>query len=719
MADLVKHNPVNDPTQKPVKNHSNFKPNYSLYGSYQFGLNTPSFVMEVLADDRNSLRSLHDVDTLSLKAPVMMPVKKSTDSFMVPLRAILPRTAELLITNPLRGDDVQADDVNCGISSAMLKQFLDRNHTILQQLFAAQTIDSTWTLEKYLTTLLLCYRTDMMVTSVSALPKYLGYNFNRLYKYYYTELSTMLGDDVEVDHFWERVMEGLFSSAFDAGMQSDPSSYYFEVTMRCPVFRAAASSDNISVGSWKNKVYRVHPAAYKNKFYNPARDITLPDLLAMILSEPGLPVVTDISNCALNTIDITTSDFSSAVLGMSSLVLTSRTYDEEFVNLSRLAAYQLACAEFYTNDKVDDVYSASLYRENLWNLIRFAVTTRHTFDYNGMQILFDAFSAYMLNHALLNYPSNLWTDLTNFLDSLQQGSTYFGDPYQLPVFLLVQNIFGFTRSLRYEDYFVGSRPNPLAVGNVNVNVQSGAISVIDVTKNIQVQRFLNQVNRTGRKFGEYVRGILGDTPLKDAHEPIFLAHIADTIGGEETDNTGDAQMSLGNSTTSKFRSNVERYQFVVESKEPSIIISIINYDIPRVYRNIMDRQNFHIDRFDMFNPFMQFVGDQPVYQDELDPQLVKNSEHTFGYQLRYAEYKNRVDTCAGAFAVDALPGYAKIYDPKSDNIDSDFIRSQVGELDEFYVSLTGLTPAFRPNFIIRVDNSVSSTRPMVFAPSIL
>lgn len=74
-----------------------------------------------------------------------------------------------------------------------------------------------------------------------------------------------------------------------------------------------------------------------------------------------------------------------------------------------------------------------------------------------------------------------------------------------------------------------------------------------------MQRFLNAVNRSGRKFSNYVKELFGVEPKQDFHNPIYLGHTSDKVYTVETENTGAAQLTLANSITSNLRSNAERY----------------------------------------------------------------------------------------------------------------------------------------------------------------
>lgn len=72
------------------------------------------------------------------------------------------------------------------------------------------------------------------------------------------------------------------------------------------------------------------------------------------------------------------------------------------------------------------------------------------------------------------------------------------------------------------------------------------------------------------------------------------------------------------------------------------------FDLPRAYGKTIERQALHLTRYDGFNPFMQFIGDQDVKRGELGVDA-STALSPFGYQLRHMEYKQRYNQVAGAF----------------------------------------------------------------------
>lgn len=706
MGEIVRKNPVNEPSQKPVKTHSKFSPNYSLYQGPTFGLNTPFFAMAGVADDDISMRLSSDIDTYSLQAPSMTPIKRSVDYFMVPVRCLLPNAAELLITNPLRGDDVVAADVNAVLSASEFNNWLNAylqsfskmsQPTGTTDYFPVPTDSST--MNSYLKSAFNWLKIGSLFFSRQSLVKNLGYAFDEL-----PDFTKVDANNVPEHFDFDHVFGVLFDYLITQLDKQQGNLRAITVTYRKPDAENFSGQPSDAFTTY-SRVYGVGVSSYGY--------LSMADLVYDIAF--GDDLVYSVS-----------CDFTQFSEGGAWINPWKDDNDHYYqaaarqlmrnVNLLRVLAYQKASAEFYTVDTVDDVYSASLYEKNLlqWAFRVKSYSYAAFFEVNGVNIPYDAAAGYYLTLALKNGFRDLALYGLNSWNAEWHAWCYFSTLLQ------------YTRSLRYQDYFVGSRVRPLAVGDVSVSVNSNVVDIVDVTKKIQVQRFLNQVNRVGRKFSEYVKGILGDRPMPDAHEPIFLGHVVDTIGASEVTNTGEAQQNNPQSKTSNYRASSNRYAFTVHVSEPAVIIGIQNFDIPRVYSTVTDRENFHIDRYDMFNPYMQFVGDQEVFRDEIMPGFSGN----FGYQLRYAEYKQRVSMASGPFIGD-LPGYAKIYDRKtllksgSDTdaakfeINSDFIRANINDIDEFYLKRYVNSPKSSFHFIIRNDMEVTAHRPMAFAPSIL
>lgn len=720
MPQLQGNNPANDPDRKPVKGRSKFKPNRSLYQTFKFGINQPHLAMEVVEGDKVSIRSASDVDTYNLKAPLMTPVKMQKDYFFAPLRAILPHNADLLITNPLSGDDIEAAYVNAGLDWYDLESKLNVLCQRIRPLIASiNDANQTAQVRAYgaVESLLAVVALIEPFCSEGSLLNYCGFNLSTIMNF-----GVRSGyEDIFCDEFVEALADHInkYVKSFQIKLLDsvDPDSIAITASTNV-VVDTEISSEEMTSARWSLR-YFLEQVRQGTVVYSC-------DTLVLKTANtfPALKY-TDPSTGSQSDYDITYySGWIPAGISQAG---------ERILNLSRLVAYQLSSAQFYTDDAVDYVYSTSLWHSNMLALLAMAKTGNGTYSIpyyvlNGIRHEYDSVSAYCFSDVLSTL-SSANTSLYNNTPTangfnLLPNMTY--NPYIIQAFgaygYLV-NYMGFTRSLKFRDYFCGSRPHPLAVGDVSVTVASNQFSVVDVTKNIQMQRFLNQVNRVGRTFKEYVQGIFGVTPTRDPRDCVYLGSSVDMIGAEETEMTSENIQSKANTISSKLRKNSSQFAFEGSFSEPGIVIGIVHFDVTRPYVLANDRCMLHTDRFDMFNPYLQQIGDQEVDRVELD--LFAAGVDNFAYKLRYSEYKQSFDRAVGGFH-HFLPGYAFLnlranYCTPDGvvKISPDFIRARSVEFDKFYAVMQNFSLAGYFHFIVRNDLTIDADRPMEAAPSIL
>lgn len=410
-------------------------------------------------------------------------------------------------------------------------------------------------------------------------------------------------------------------------------------------------------------------------------------------------------NLKFNLTQLPSSLYDSSLIGEGSSSL---------VNISRVLAYQLISYQYYVNPQVDFIYNAQLYRDNFYSLIRELVYKREgvassmiSFVYNGMRIPYD-------------FLSNIYLSiLTETLNSSNDKYILCGSE----LYQCFNYIFGYNQSLKFGDYFTDCRTRPYAPGDMMSPVTGNQVSAIDVTKSIVMQRFLNSVVRLGNNFGDYLRGIFGQTPSPDYHYPKFISHQEFEISGFEVANTTSS--SQGNLVTN-LKSSDDKYAFEIDVDMPSIIMGISYFTMPQVYCQATDKHLFHADRFDFFNPMLQYIGDQQIDVKELSI-FYPSIESAFGYQTRYSEYKQRFSIATGGFN-SSLPAWAYISDKPTGTLRNIlpsvkqspyFIRCNPADFDRFLSGLSGLSLSSNYHFIVVYNNKVVCNRPIEVNPNIL
>lgn len=684
-------NKVNDPKVKHVRSSNNFDEKYALAHGQRFGQLFAPFFFDAVAKDRVTLRSAHNIRSYTLKSPLLSDVSLKKDFFQVTRRAILPENFEKFFDNPVQGDDV-SQDVGTTVAN-----------------FDYRVAE----LGKSLTVAL-----SGITTGVEYLQAAFTYLVFLSYFYSYGSLLAASGYSIE-----EQYVDGQSSDNRSADQVIDDA--------------LATLVTLLSTGSSSSfGVYLNGSATITRVYADTERAISSGRSDAIGLRR-FFELISEGTDFVIYSVPSGFWDSSSSALIVDNWAFS----DDDFVpiadsplDLARLFAYQLCCAHFYTNDSIDFVYSADLYRQ----VVRSAVLELDSvsssspinslvrdFVYNGISCRYDDCSAHNHEYVLDN--------LALYFNSL--GFNLSSCKYLLHNLSIV---YGWRNSLRFTDYFTGVKAHPLAVGDINIAVNIGSpnyVSVIDVTKNIQRQRFFNAVNRTGRKIEQYLEGIFGAKPSHDWHNPLWLGHTKDIIIADEVENNtfNPSAESIGNDeqlVSATLRGAANNFAFEVQIDEPSILVGISYFDIPRFYVHASERIMMHQDRFDMFNPFMQFIGDQSVIVRELsdNPNFVSNgfaspNADIFGFTMRHMEYKQRFSRAIGPFATGVLPSwiFTDSLNGRGDvlTISPDYIRSSCIELDKFYTSLNYHSPANYFHFIVITYNECHANRNMVYSPNIL
>lgn len=365
--------------------------------------------------------------------------------------------------------------------------------------------------------------------------------------------------------------------------------------------------------------------------------------------------------------------------------------DGYYTSLERPIAYQLAVSKFMTDDSIDNIFDASTFRNNFSALMDYG----DFFEWNGQPFIYDIFSRHNLEKA---FKPETFADACSLL-------------------------FSFRKSLKYGDYFISSRPNPYAVGDVNAPVINNFVSAIDITQSISEQRFTNWNNRTGMSYEEYVKGLTGADVMPDITEPLFVSHEVFKLSGFEVENTGAAQQESGtNSVTTLLRSSKSDWMFDIGITDVCVLVGLAHFDMKRLYTRTMDRAVMKKNRFDFFNKFFQYTGDQDIKHIELD--AAHSESAVFSYITRYMQYKQQVSHATGGF-LGPLRSWANVAQNSREfvnygRINSDFIRNSNGDFDIFYGSVTGYSLGTYFHFAIYFHNDFSEMRrAMDIAPDIL
>lgn len=680
---LVAGNKQNAAGGKTGQSRSRFPLSYSVFQTERFAEYVPFHVMEGVSGDVLPLHSNHEVQTYTLKSPILQSLAKKKDFFAVPMQAILPLNWEKFYTNPNIGEDVPTD---CGLGVegfwSKVKTLFVNSWTTLP-VAASSGVTEAVILERWLKFFIFFEN----LYSTGCLMETLGISAHNWFRAIHNNGAGII-KNVTFDDIFDEFMSGI------AGLLT-----------------LSARAIRFSIGATQYTIVNSPNVDYSTIGPN---QVTLREALELMRDDLSFTV----NSVSLGS-GTPVATFVNEVKGQITLQLPD---SDAALNLGRLWAYQLVCAHFYSNDHVDFIYSADLFRQYINQVVTGVGSSdpsmlfSRTFSVNGYQYLYDSLSAHYFDFVLSTFSS------TSGIFGRSQNSVNIPTLNELYAYFVA--LFSFKRSLRFMDYFTGARSLPLAVGDHEVSVNANnKVDIIELSRSSMMTKFLQAVNRSGRKFSAYMQELFGKTPAYDYHNPMYLAHTSDLVGAPETDNTGEAQVTAQLAVTSRFRATASKYAFEFHPDRDCIVIGITYYDIPRVYSRATERQNFIIDRFDMFNPYLQFIGDQSISEAEIGTTTPDVSK-PFAYTNRDMQYKQRYNQASGGFCVPSTGLDNWIFEADTlrrrlvHNISPTFIRSFNSELDRFYQRLTGYSLGTYFHFIVRYDNRMDASRPMAYNPTI-
>lgn len=675
---------VNDaPVHNGAKStHNLFPMSYQLCTTARYAEIAPFFVFNAEAKDQVPLKSAFELRTLALNSPMMSRLFMKRAYFEVKQNAVLPRTFEYIYKNPIHGDDVP-DDAYCNVGRThnfavtlfeiykRVNLYITGQQDVLEGGMTTALRDSYLVLGRCLLLLESIYSSGSLLANLGCPLN--GYAFvnnssEGFDNWIARELDTFLTGGTTEAGIYNQVPVFSFPDLLHFKDQQNQTSLF-----SCVPVSQGGSGLPVQVVS-KNRLIELL------RSYNP-------ESVRFFHSVNGTEIEGEVS--ISNRFSVPDSRFSLPSFG---------------IDLMRVAAYQLTCAEWYTNDKVDYIYNADLWRKSMDFFVKQVLGSVDFFEYNDISIMYDALSSH-------NFDGMSEVIYSSFNPSADSTKVHLWLDY-------LSNLFFYNRSLKFEDYFSGSRTRPLAVGD---NTISDANDPIEVVRGIQLTRFLNAVNRSGLD-EKYLKEIYGTLPLPSDLIPRWITTIDDQIESFEVNNTGDDQGKM----TTALRTQVgtdEGCTSVVVEGYPSILIGLYSFEVPRLYVDAIDRDFFVQDRFDMFNPYFQYDGDQAIYRDELYPVVGEASGTSFAYTGRDNHRKLRVSRATGGF-VKNLPSWSFLVDDQKNGIpyahlNPEFILSSCTEFDRFFGSLTGYTLDSYFHFIISFVNECNAYRAMEYSPAIL
>lgn len=671
-ATIVDGKQINEPSVKTRVHHSTFPLGAPVLGTYRYGEYGVIFADENIGGDGFTWRLPHEIRSFMLKGPLMQGMKLCKDMFWVPKQAIIPNAWERLNTIAQFGDQApeDADTVIYGFNNLVRSQFITWMEEINNGIRDKELVNLSGADTGLANQILHFIIMAEMFYSRGSLLSACGYP---MAAFFFNQRETKKTNYRNFGKWYDDTIEKIKSCCDNIKISWD-GGYQYTIKW---TEEECISRDQMSIRTALCKM---------------RDDLNFTATINLLADKKTWPTVFLKNSWEMGIQEDTSEE------------------DKPF-NYERLVAYQMVCSHYYSNDHIDYIYTAELYRQLMGNYVyrlnNGGGIWDATWEYNGIKIRYD----YLSGKVLKTFIEAGWEELP------------------ANVFAYIRSIFQFNRSLRFKDYFTGSRSVPLSVGeyNIPVDVNNELVNVIDVTKGILWQKLGNAMQKTGARIEKQIKQLQGVDMKPDYHNPFWLGHTEDGIGAPESEGTAEAlffdEARNGNKlpVAAQFRSNAGRMQFSTKLDREGIVLAIQYFEIPRLYVNSVERFFYHANQFDKFNTYLQYMGDQEVKTCELD--ITRPYDNNFGYQGRYMEYKQKVGRAWGGFVYD-LPGWCFIADNTRtnvniDNIGPSYIRSLQTEIDELFQTLYGYSYDTYYHFICKTSLSNVARRPMAARPGIL
>lgn len=687
---VERQNPVNDPQYFNKQGYSKYDLNFTINQTMRYADIQPVFALDTVSGDRIVAAINDNVVADQLSTRLMSEMNLHYDTFAVPLKAIYPMNWSKIIANPLKGNDVPDTALPAFPLYWFLKQIINPDKVNSFEIIADESpydgfvydysTNDTPDIVTFSCQANILLRLAMILSKGSLLDT-LGYSIEAS-----TSIPTAISSTpVEVNNKLNFVTSAFLSYLTELLVTKKISI----LDVRIPDIQGSESNDiDLTTANSADMYYRV-------------------------TTEPTLSSVRQLLYDAFNQGAFIMFGFPDAGLSAPSLE-AYMTYFKSFLNsvgelptapspltpnLSRVAAYQMIYSEFYTADGVDNIFSNELYMQNIRAILYPTVSgfsSEPTFEYNGVPVEYDYFtiggivSAFSLDDSLLSR-----------------------------LFAFCSSFFAFRQSMRYRDFFSSARVSPLAVGDVTFSIKDNKVEATQMTEVLLMQRFLNAVNRTKNKLADYMTGIFGIRPAIEDPAPIYITHVQRKLNDNAVVNTAESQGAV--TTNIDDKSTALRFDAYFDDS----FVLVVNRTVEALmsYPNATELTYELHDRFQMFNPMLQNLGDEPIRFDSLSPSKRSSlAAPTFGYSARHSAYKFAISRSQGAF-VDDIKGYVftfpQNYIDFNSVINPDFLRERSIELDDYYPSLTGTSPSQYYHFLVSTVVEMTALRKMQALPPVL
>lgn len=171
-----------------------------------------------------------------------------------------------------------------------------------------------------------------------------------------------------------------------------------------------------------------------------------------------------------------------------------------------------------------------------------------------------------------------------------------------------------------------------------------AANVNDVREAFQLQRILELSSRSGTRYIEIIKSFW------DVTSPDFRHQRSEYLGGSNRpvniSAVPDTAVNVGNLSAHGYVS-ASNIGFTKSFTEHGYIIGITSIYADLTYQKGLAPEWFREDRYSMYMPQLQMIGEQPIYNKEIYAQGTTVDDEIFGYKEAWSELKYKPSLITG------------------------------------------------------------------------
>ena len=232
-------------------------------------------------------------------------------------------------------------------------------------------------------------------------------------------------------------------------------------------------------------------------------------------------------------------------------------------------------------------------------------------------------------------------------------------------------------------------------------------TIDDLLRATKLMDFLRKSARTGNRYFEQIFSHFGlKSPDSRLQRAEFIGTFRQEIAISEVLSTAETELPLGALGGHGISTN-NRGGLRYSVKEHGWIIALVTVMPTSAYQQGIQKKWLRSDRFDYFWPSFATIGEQPILNKEV---FVDGStdtlDNTWGYQMRYHEYKQEFSRVAGLMVNELDFWHLGRKFETLPNLSADFISAEFDDFGRIFADTEG------EHFVAQIYFKYTVRRPM-------